>query len=113
MSLLKKKISDQDTEIQNLKAKLQDAEQRETHIIPSNVSNSYQTDNMEEIAELKQESSSWKKKYESLQTEMEDLLVCLAEQDIKVKSYKDILKSLGQEVSEDEYDEQEDPNQLT
>ncbi|KAJ3246039.1 hypothetical protein HDU78_008047 [Chytriomyces hyalinus] len=46
--------------------------------------------------------------YDVILQEQEDLLVCLAESDITIKSLKDRLRALGQEVPEDDLDDDED-----
>jgi len=43
----------------------------------------------------------------TLQTELDDLLVCLAEQDEKCTSYRKRLRNLGEEVSDEDEDEDE------
>ena len=58
----------------------------------------------ETISQLERQVQEWKQKYETTQKEMEDLLVCLAEQDMEVNKLKDRLRTLGEEVSDDDVD---------
>lgn len=59
-----------------------------------------------QVQVLQSEAQSWKEKYEATHQEMEDLLVCLAEQDMEVTKLKDRLRAHG-EVFEDYEDEAE------
>ena len=49
-------------------------------------------------AEIK-EFSKLKEAFSALQSEQEDLLMMLSEQDVKLRSYKKIIKGLGQAIS--------------
>ena len=42
--------------------------------------------------------------YEWSQSEQEDLLMMLSEQDVKLRGYKKIIKGLGQSISDDDDD---------
>lgn len=59
------------------------------------------------IKTLEAQVSEWKQKQQDTQKEMDDLLVCLAEQDIEAQRLRDRLKALGEEVefSDEDADE--------
>ena len=57
---------------------------------------------------LRQEHGQLKAKYGELEKEQEDLLVCLAEQDLEMKKLKDRLRAHGETIEEDEDLEEEE-----
>ena len=58
-----------------------------------------------QIHALQEQLTEMKSSFSALEEEQEDLLVCLADQDIKMKGYKQRLRELGQYVTDDEEEE--------
>ena len=59
---------------------------------------------VQENAEEKAELAKVKEAFSTLQSEQEDLLMMLSEQDVKLRGYKKIIKGLGQSISDDDDD---------
>ena len=59
---------------------------------------------VQENAEGKAELAKVKEAFSTLQSEQEDLLMMLSEQDVKLRGYKKIIKGLGQSISDDDDD---------
>ena len=59
---------------------------------------------VQENAEGKAELAKVKEAFSTLQSEQEDLLMMLSEQDVKLRGYKKIIKGLGQSISDEDED---------
>jgi hypothetical protein len=96
----KQLIASQDSELAQLRKQIQ-----EMKVSGSGLVNGASGDN-KALESARKEVNEWAEKYAHLQKEMEDLLVCLAEQDEEVKRLKSRLRELGEPISEDEEDEE-------
>ena len=57
---------------------------------------------VQEAEGQKAELAKVKEAFSTLQSEQEDLLMMLSEQDVKLRGYKKIIKGLGQSISDDD-----------
>lgn len=124
VSSYKSLIASQDKEISQLKARIVELEtqlslQKQEHKpngslkSPVSIGNepTVSLENPEtakEIAAMKHDIEFYKQECELMQRDLEDSLVCIAEQSLAVRKMKKRLKELGEPVEEDEDDEDEE-----
>ncbi len=103
---LRNRVKELEVEIQRNAQRTQD--DNESHQVSEIATSPIQVPDIElqrrdeEIERLRSEKEEWKTKYETAQQELEDLLVCLAEQDEESQKFKDRLRALGQDVDDEE-----------
>ncbi|CAO3679777.1 unnamed protein product [Umbelopsis vinacea] len=95
-------INKQDKEIKELKARLS---QMQSQIQKLTTEKQTVEDEKKDVEDkyLREQA-----RFATLEKEQEDLLVCMGEQDMDIKKYKDRLISLGQEVTDNEEEEEEE-----
>jgi len=95
LEALQKALANKDNEIEALNIAL---ENRNQVPLTNGNDDKVNEDKENEYAKLKESFST-------LQSEQEDLLMMLSEQDVKLRGYKKIIKGLGHPLSEDEDDD--------
>ncbi|KAG2185672.1 hypothetical protein INT44_002465 [Umbelopsis vinacea] len=95
-------ISKQDNEIKNLKAQLAQL-QGQVQVLTTEKQAAEDEKREVEDKYLREQA-----RFATLEKEQEDLLVCMGEQDMDIKKYKDRLRSLGQDITDNEEEEEEE-----
>jgi hypothetical protein len=115
ISSYKKVIAEQDAEMAKLRQRLAAMEVSQAPVAANPAESGSQDGRMKELEEtvgqLQAEVVEWKGKYETTRQEMEDLLVCLAEQDMEVAKLKERLMAHGETFDEGLEDDEEDEEQ--
>jgi len=99
LEALQTALAHKDNEIEALKVVASEAEAA-ANTISAPLSNG-EGDQKDQEAE-NNEFSKLKESFSALQSEQEDLLMMLSEQDVKLRGYKKIIKGLGQAISDDD-----------
>ncbi|KAM3578284.1 Vesicle-mediated ER to Golgi transport protein [Umbelopsis sp. WA50703] len=95
-------ISKQDNEMKELKSQIANLQ----HQVQQLMSEKQAADDAKK--EVEDKYLREQARFATLEKEQEDLLVCMGEQDLDIQKYRDRLKALGQEVTDNEEDDEED-----